>query len=211
MNIRVIVLVLVLSLGLNVFLFKQASDRSLVVAVPDGDSLDLADGRRIRLLGLDAPERGRCGAEEAKDRLTDLALSHRVHLENTVKDSFGRILADVFIKDPNKSFHINQFLVSEGLVKYSGGVSQYKNTLSEASKQAQVEKRGIYSPTCRSVNSKTNCTIKGNIRSGVKTYFPMGCGNYDQVIIDLSYGDKWFCTLQEARNAGFALAKECTE
>ncbi|MCL4360017.1 hypothetical protein M1555_02055 [Patescibacteria group bacterium] len=42
----------------------QDWNRGAVVAVSDGDSPDLADGRRVRLLGLDAPERGRCMAEK---------------------------------------------------------------------------------------------------------------------------------------------------
>ena len=48
-----------------------------VITVIDGDTLDAespaGDLERIRLLGIDTPERGECGYTEATDRLEELA------------------------------------------------------------------------------------------------------------------------------------------
>jgi endonuclease YncB( thermonuclease family) len=33
----------------------------------DGDALDLSDGRRVRVLGIDTPAKGECGFEEARE------------------------------------------------------------------------------------------------------------------------------------------------
>jgi endonuclease YncB( thermonuclease family) len=38
-----------------------------VTNVVDGDPVDLSDGREIRVLGVDAPEKGQCGFEEASE------------------------------------------------------------------------------------------------------------------------------------------------
>lgn len=58
----IILLILLISLIGNGWSAVERWQRTRVVAVPDGDSLQLKDGRRIRLLGIDAPERGRCSA-----------------------------------------------------------------------------------------------------------------------------------------------------
>jgi micrococcal nuclease len=44
----------------------RAADPELTVTnVVDGDTLDLSDGRRVRVLGIDTPEKDECGFEEA--------------------------------------------------------------------------------------------------------------------------------------------------
>lgn len=56
---------------------SPTSEAYTVVTVIDGDTLDAespaGDLERIRLLGIDTPERGDCGYTEATDRLTELA------------------------------------------------------------------------------------------------------------------------------------------
>ena len=82
------------------------SDQRVVSAmVLDGDTLALADGRRVRLLGIDTPEIGRDGepsqpfAEEAKELLRRLAGAGarlRLRLDEERFDRYGRLLAHVF-------------------------------------------------------------------------------------------------------------------
>ena len=72
-----------------------------VVRVIDGDTLrvDLRSGPTvtIRMLGIDTPERGRCGAGEATDNLRDLApVRSTVNLVSdrgqALRDRYGRLL-----------------------------------------------------------------------------------------------------------------------
>jgi endonuclease YncB( thermonuclease family) len=72
-----------------------------VVKVVDGDTLRvrLRDGRvvSVRMLGIDTPERGRCGAREATDNLRRLApVGSTVDLVSdrtqAAKDRYGRLL-----------------------------------------------------------------------------------------------------------------------
>lgn len=91
--------VVIISVILNLFFIRQEYERSRVVSVPDGDSIQLADGRRVRLLGIDAPERGRCLSDEARNELSRLASGKHVRLKDTVTDDYGRVLAIVIVED----------------------------------------------------------------------------------------------------------------
>ena len=71
----------------------------VVVDVIDGDTLDLDNGERVRLAGIDAPERGDCGADTATATLTALTLGHAVVLEpsDEDRDQYGRLLRYVVV------------------------------------------------------------------------------------------------------------------
>lgn len=66
----------------------------LVTSVVDGDTLDLANGERVRLVGIDTPEVGECGYEKARDRLVALVEGERVTLAESDedRDRYGRLL-----------------------------------------------------------------------------------------------------------------------
>lgn len=190
---------LVFSLLLNIGFLVHSWQSHTVVSVPDGDSLQLKDGRRIRLLGINAPERGRCMADEARETLLAIALHKRVTLQNIATDDFGRQLAHVFISGTN----INETLVSNGLARSSSGFT-------EAQSIAKENHLGIWSETCRKT-SNPECDIKGNIKSGKKVYHLPTCDHYALTIIDTSYGDMWFCSEDEAKKAGFTKASGCSD
>jgi endonuclease YncB( thermonuclease family) len=72
-----------------------ASDGYRSAFVVDGDTIDLLNGRSVRLLGYDTPEVGECGYDEAFTRMADL-LRRPVKLVNrSGTDRYGRILAYV--------------------------------------------------------------------------------------------------------------------
>jgi len=47
------------------------------------------------------------------------------------------------------------------------------------------------------------CRIKGNVGSSGKVYHVPGSGAYDKTVITESKGERWFCTKEEARAAGW--------
>lgn len=198
-------LFLTISLGINLVLAYRMYDAQIVVSVPDGDSIQLRDGRRIRLLGIDAPEKGRCGAEAAQLRLTDFVKGNHVTLHDIVTDDYGRQLANVYVK----GIFINGQMVENGYTKYTSITSPESERMKALSAQSQTEKRGIYSETCRPLTGPNGCTIKGNLKEGNHTYHLPGCKNYDQTIIDLAFGDQWFCSEKDALAAGFQKASGC--
>lgn len=58
-------------------------------------------------------------------------------------------------------------------------------------------------------NDASGCNIKGNISvtSGEHIYHMPSQDYYDQTGIDFSKGERWFCSEQEARSAGWRKSK----
>ncbi|WP_439886532.1 thermonuclease family protein [Pseudomonas sp. MBLB4123] len=93
-----------------------------VQRVVDGDTLRLADGRRVRLIGLNSPELGRDGrsaepyAEAARRRLDELvsASGRRIGLQlgRQARDRYGRTLAHGF---DARGRNLEAQLLAEGL------------------------------------------------------------------------------------------------
>ncbi len=70
--------------------------------VVDGDTLDIEDGNRIRILGIDAPETGvgaECGGWEAHAALAARTEGRQITLsyDATCRDRYGRLLAHVWV------------------------------------------------------------------------------------------------------------------
>lgn len=71
------------------------STPATVSEVVDGDTVRLSDGRRVRVIGIDTPERGQCGYEEATAHLETLVLGRQVALvpgATSDADTHGRLL-----------------------------------------------------------------------------------------------------------------------
>lgn len=182
-------------------------DKNRAVEVIDGDSLNLKDGTRIRLLGINAPEDGRCMSYRAQARLEQLALNKSVTLKDMIKDNYGRVLANVFVGN----IFVNKVLAEEGLARFEYVKSPYYDDLKQAQNQARSKGIGIFSNLCLMTTEieQPGCEIKGNLRGGDKIYHLPTCPNYKEVIIDTSFGDRWFCSEEDAISAGFRKAKGC--
>jgi endonuclease YncB( thermonuclease family) len=67
-----------------------------VTNIVDGDTLDLSDGRRVRVLGIDSPEIGECGFEEARQFTRATLLNEEVEVAGDptqdAVDQHGRAL-----------------------------------------------------------------------------------------------------------------------
>jgi len=84
-----------------------ARESARVRAVTDGDTVVLADGRRVRLVGINAPETSHDGrpaeplAVAARERLAALVAGRTVQLEFGAErqDRYGRTLAHLWLPD----------------------------------------------------------------------------------------------------------------
>jgi len=116
-----------------------------VVDVIDGDTIDIGvpDGKydetRIRLWGIDAPERGRYYADEATNFTRELALGEKVtvYLDegNRTRGYYGRLLAYVQLPDER---YLNEVLISEG---YVYGDLRFNHSFYNKYKQLQSKAR----------------------------------------------------------------------
>lgn len=215
-SIFVILPVLFISLILNIYYYLQLQNNKVditpqdytVSRVVDGDTFDVNGDIRIRLAGADAPEYPEgCLSEETKQRLNELVAGRTVEIVQKEKDDFGRIVGYTWIDD----LFVDKALVSEGLAQASNTDDpRYGALLSESQEEAQNAQRGIWSSQCTSPPDP-NCTIKGNIRRDLKTkvYHLSNCFNYQKTVIDTSEGDQWFCSEDEAVEAGFTKSEDC--
>jgi endonuclease YncB( thermonuclease family) len=90
--------------------------RPVVVDVIDGDTIDLEDGQRVRLIGIDTPEKGQCNYARAADRLSSLVAGRPVKLiagARTDKDRYGRLLR--YVEYQTKD--VGLVLIDEGLAR----------------------------------------------------------------------------------------------
>ena len=126
------------------------SDPVLVRHVVDGDTIDVVNVGRVRLLGIDAPELAHGfdtpapWAQEARDRLTRLVLNRWVRLETDGQtvDVYSRRLAYVVTDDGT---FVNAALLREGLAHVSARVPLLRlDELRRAESEAQAFRRGMW-------------------------------------------------------------------
>lgn len=72
-----------------------------VVRVADGDTITMLDAgnrqHRIRLAGIDAPEKGQAFGQVAKKHLSDLVFGKTVQVEARTTDRYGRTVGRVLV------------------------------------------------------------------------------------------------------------------
>lgn len=196
---------------LNLYLLNTPQQHgTIVIGVIDGDTIVLQGKSRVRLRQVDAPDKGRCGYDQAKKQLETLALNKYVRIDEEIPDQYGRGMALVYTGD----ISINTEMVASGWVRYHSDQTSQTDALKAASKKAKDEKLGIYG-LCQSMTNTKNptCTIKGNIDQNKSTdnrkYYLPGCAQYAFTIVEEDIGEAWFCTEKEAQAAGFTKAATC--
>lgn len=114
-----------------------------VVGVIDGDTIDvLHDGRteRIRLNGIDTPEKGQDYGRRAKQFAEDLLAKQEVKVLIQGADKYGRTIGDVFLSDGT---HLNKELVKAGLAWWYCRHSS-DDSLKQLEEEARDAKRGLW-------------------------------------------------------------------
>ena len=202
---------------------------TLVTRVIDGDTIELATGQTVRYTGIDTPEtvhpsKGvECFGREAAAANRALVEGKRVELEKDVSetDQYGRLLRYVYVEEEM----VNDYLVRNGFAHASTWPPdvKYQGRFQTAEQYARENNLGLWAPdACTGeqsgdqrfpvVPSPTGaCVIKGNISfdAGDRIYHVPGCPYYDQTSINPGKGEKYFCTEQEAVNAGWRKAQNC--
>ena len=115
-----------------------------VVAVLDGDTIEVLHNthpERIRLSGIDCPEKGQAFGTRAKQATSRLVFGRDVILQTHGQDKYRRTLADVLLRDGT---NVNHELVKEGWCwwfrKYAPGDTE----LEKLEKDARDSKKGLW-------------------------------------------------------------------
>ncbi len=201
-----------------------------VVKVIDGDTIDIENDVRIRLLGIDTPERGECYFKEAKIFTEELLEGKDIHIEKDISgsDRYDRLLRYVYVPsdDPmDDDVFVNEKLLRLGFARTLAVApdNRYRDLFASAQMQARENGKGLWgacdikekdSQALRENDSlppSEDCIIKGNIseKGYGRNYFLEFCPNYNRIKIDTRKGEQYFCTESEAEEAGFTRSKSC--
>ena len=122
------------------------SDPCEVRHVADGDTLTCADGRRVRLIGIDSPERSQgaafTAARAALLRLAPVGGTVRLERDVSATDRYGRALAWVWSGDRL----VNELLVEQGwAVLYTVPPDvRYLDRITAAQRRARAASAGLW-------------------------------------------------------------------
>lgn len=126
-----ITLIITFLLTISIYFFYSSSNPPIIIDddIPDNTVIEVIDGdtfvimlnqtkQTVRLLCVDAPEKGAEGCEESTNFLKSLLLNKQVRLISDVedKDKYGRLLRYVYVNlidEDNKEIFINKELVKK--------------------------------------------------------------------------------------------------
>jgi len=83
---------------------SKSEKKGICTYVVDGDTLDVSGIGRIRLVGVNTPEKGESGYQEAKNFLIEMCLGKEVYVDiddKKERDKYNRILAVVYVDNVN--------------------------------------------------------------------------------------------------------------
>jgi endonuclease YncB( thermonuclease family) len=114
-----------------------------VVRIADGDSITVLNDRtpvKIRLYGIDCPEKGQAFGKRAKQFTSKMVFQKQVRIEQVTKDRYGRTVAWVYVGRKN----LCEELVKNGLTWHYKKYSSDQH-LTDLEIQAQKGKAGLWS------------------------------------------------------------------
>lgn len=193
------------------------------VRVIDADTFDVG-GERVRLFGIDAPEQdqtcrksdgqvwdcGKWAADQARLRYG----GQRARCTRVDTDRYGRTVARCVVNGGD----VGREMVRDGL---AFAYARYSKDYVADERRAAASRMGLHasqmqSPAAFRAAKRTasvepprsgNCQIKGNIsRSGERIYHMPGQQHYSKTRISGSRGERWFCSEDAARAAGWRRA-----
>ncbi|TXC66051.1 thermonuclease family protein [Piscinibacter aquaticus] len=127
----------------------------VVVGIQDGDTLTVLDAEqvqhRIRLSGIDAPEKGQPFGHRSKEGLSAIAYRRQVAVEWHKRDRYGRLVGKVLVEGRD----INLAQISSGLAWHFANYAKEQRPLdrqlyAEAQTDAKQHRIGLWrdpSPT----------------------------------------------------------------
>jgi endonuclease YncB( thermonuclease family) len=124
--------------------FAWADFAGKVIGVIDGDTIDVLIEKtpvRIRLHGIDCPEKGQAFGKRAKQATSALVFEEEVTVQEYGKDKYGRTIADVILAD---GVNLNHELVKQGWCWWYRRYEPDDTVLARLEKEARDSRRGLW-------------------------------------------------------------------
>lgn len=163
-----------------------------VIAIKDGDTIEiLKDGKplRVRLYGIDAPEKNQDFGTRSQQYTASLVFGKRVDLEVKGNDRYGRTVGIIYLADGRS---LNEELVRAGFAWHYTDYSKDAN-LAALEAEARQARRGLWAgpvPTAPWEFRKSRRAPKAPVtpRDNTRTASPRRMAADDQVFICESKG-----------------------
>ena len=202
-------------------------------SVIDGDTIAIRD-QRVRLFGIDAPERrqlclagterwpcGRAAARALRQKIAGRPVACAVR----DRDRYGRIVAVCRTGGTD----LNAWIVTEG---WALAARRYTTDYVRQEEDARAGRKGVWrgalvppsywrrgwrlqrraggpGEAAPAPKRRGACRIKGNIGAGGRRIYHVPGGRfYNRTRIDPSRGERWFCSEAEARAAGWRRSRQ---
>ena len=133
-----------------------------VIGVTDGDTVTVLRGReqiKIRLEGIDAPERGQAFADKSKSALSKLVYRKSITIQKTGEDRYGRTLGRIQVAGRDAA----EEMIKQGMAWHYKDYST-DEVLAELEVQARAAKIGLW--------SESNALAPWEYRLRQKNYSP---------------------------------------
>lgn len=209
-------------LGVIAVLLAWANVGTAGQYVIDGDTL-IVDEKTFRINGIDAPEVGqKCTSERGKqwdcgdaatNALYEMTRKGDVRCQWIETDKYGRFVGRCFVGD----LDLGRAMVERGM---AWAFVRYSDVYAPEERVAKRAKIGIWrGPSVPAWEYRANrwktasntapegCAIKGNISSGGKIYHTPWSKWYGKTRINVTKGERWFCSEAEAVAAGWRAAR----
>jgi endonuclease YncB( thermonuclease family) len=197
-----------------------------VVGISDGDTLSvLREGKavKVRLHGVDTPEKAQAFGTQARKFTSDLAFQQTVTVEVHTTDRYSRLVGEVLLPDGRS---LNQELVRAGMAWWYRQYAPKETALAQLEADARAAKRGLWAdaqpvppwewrkqprePSRAGAPEASTAPapegpIVGNQRS--KVYHWPGCPDYDKVSPKNRVA---FPSRAAAEHAGYRPAGNCS-
>lgn len=210
---------------------KKSNEFFAAARVIDGDTFEVnvaGIAESVRVIGINTPETVdprrpvECFGVEASNKTKAVLFGQAVRLEYDPtqgdRDKYGRLLRHVFLSDGT---NFGLLMIKQGYAhEYTYAVPyKYQEEYKAAQDYARENLLGLWGDVCQTEAQSAaapveyganGCFIKGNINlEGEKIYHTPNCEYYRQTVINENKGERWFCTEQEALDAGWRKALNC--
>lgn len=192
--------------------YLTSEERAVCTKVVDGDTIYLSNGKKVRFVGVNTPEKGVTGYYASKRFVEKLCYNKEVGINIDDKkhnDKYGRTLAVVIVDGKN----LNEMLLKEGLaeVMYMPPSEFYPYSWTGNSTQAShattvSTSSGVTSSSGSSISSSSDSSASyiGNLNS--HKFHKSSC---DEVKKMSSNNKVYFKTRSEATSQGYVGCKKC--
>lgn len=185
----------------------NVEESAVCTQVVDGDTIYLDNGKKVRFVGVNTPERGVEGYITSKNFVQKLCLNKKVGLDiddRKHNDKYGRTLAVVIVDGKN----LNEMLLKEGLAEIMYMPPSEFYPYDWAGSDTHVADTHSSSSSSTSSDSSSSSSGSGNYVGNANTgkFHVSGCGSVSK----MSEKNKvFFSSRDEAVNQGYVPCKIC--